>query len=225
MFIRKSMQSKVIAANPQTTLLEARALLNTHRIRHLPVLGEDDRLVGIITDRDIRSALPAAFYKANGETLNEDDYRHLVVGDFMTRDPMAISPEDTIQDALLQIQQMRVGAFPVVDHDGRLKGIISVRDLLRAFINVLGIEEPGTLLGILVEEKVGQLKKIVDAITEENISFGSILVQRHWEKNMRAVFVYLLTNSVVRVKRKLTDLGFELLDPMDWSMERRPHHD
>ncbi len=225
MFIRKSMQSKVITARPQATLLEARALLNTHRIRHLPVLGEDDRLVGIITDRDIRSALPAAFYKANGETLNEDDYRHLVVGDFMTRDPMAISPEDTIQDALLQIQKMRVGAFPVVDHDGRLKGIISVRDLLRAFINVLGIKEPGTLLGILVEEKVGQLKKIVDAITEENISFGSILVQRHWEKNMRAVFVYLLTNSVVRVKRKLTDLGFELLDPRDWSMERRPPHD
>ncbi len=225
MFIRKSMQSKVITASPQATLLEARALLNTHRIRHLPVLGEDDRLVGIITDRDIRSALPAAFYKANGETLNEDDYRHLIVGDFMTRDPMAISPEDTIQDALLQIQKMRVGAFPVADHDGRLKGIISVRDLLRAFINGLGIEEPGTLLGILVEEKVGQLKKIVDAITEENISCGSILVQRHWEKNMRAVFVYLLTNSVVRVKRKLTDLGFELLDPMDWSMERRPHHD
>ena len=99
------------------------------------------------------------------------------------------------------------------------------RKLFREAMDRLGIEEPGTLLGILVEEKVGQLKKIVDAITEENISFGSILVQRHWDKNMRAVFVYLLTNSVVRVKRKLTDLGFELLDPMDWSMERRPLHD
>ena len=225
MFIRKSMQSKVITASPQATLLAARELLNTNRIRHLPVLGDDGRLAGIITDRDIRSALPAAFYKDDGEAPNEADYGHLIVEDFMTRDPMAISPEDTIQDALLQIQKMRVGAFPVVDHDGRLKGIISVRDLLRAFINVLGIEEPGALLGILVEEQVGQLKKIVDAITEENISFGSILVQRHWEKNMRAVFVYLLTNSVVRVKRKLTDLGFELLDPMDWSMERRPQHD
>ena len=221
MFISKSMQSKVIAANPQTTLLEARALLKSHHIRHLPVLGGDGRLVGIITDRDIRSALPAAFYQDDGETPNEADFRHLTVEDFMTRDPMAISPEDTIQDALLQIQKMRVGAFPVVDHDGRLQGIISVRDLLRAFINVLGIEEPGTLLGILVEEKVGQLKKIVDAITEENISFGSILVQRHWDKNMRAVFVYLLTNSVARVKHKLTDLGFALLDPMDWTMERR----
>ncbi len=219
------MQSKVITASPQATLLEARALLNANRIRHLPVLGDDGRLVGVITDRDIRSALPAAFYQNDGEAPDEADFHHLTVEDFMTRDPMAISPEDTIQDALLQIQKMRVGAFPVVDHDGRLQGIISVRDLLRAFINVLGIEEPGTLLGILVEEKVGQLKKIVDAITGENISFGSILVQRHWDKNMRAVFVYLLTNSVVRVKRKLTDLGFELLDPMDWTMERRTHHD
>jgi acetoin utilization protein AcuB len=138
---------------------------------------------------------------------------------------MAISPQDTIEDALLQIQKMRVGAFPVVDDDGFLKGIISVRDLLRAFINVLGIEEPGTLLGILVEEKVGQLKKIVDAITEENISFGSILVSRHWEPNMRAVFVYLLTNSVSRIKRKLVGLGFELLDPMEWAMDRLPRHE
>jgi acetoin utilization protein AcuB len=76
-----------------------------------------------------------------------------------------------------------------------------------------------------VEEKVGQLKKIVDAITEENISFGSILVSRHWEPNMRAVFVYLLTNSVSRIKRKLVGLGFELLDPMEWAMDRLPRHE
>jgi acetoin utilization protein AcuB len=225
MFINKSMTSKVIATRPQATLLEARNLLKTHKIRHLPVVDDDGRLAGIITDRDIRSALPAAFYQEDGEAPNEVAYRDLTVGDFMTRDPMAISPEDTIQDALLQIQRMRVGAFPVVDHDRRLKGIISVRDLLRAFINALGIEEPGTLLGILVEDKVGQLKKIVDVITEENISFGSILVSRYWEENMRAVFVYLLTNSVVRVKRKLTDLGFELLDPKAWTMERPTRHD
>ena len=225
MFISKSMTSKVITTRPGATLLEARELLKTHKIRHLPVIGDDKRLVGIITDRDIRSALPAAFYRDDCPDPAGADYTQLTVGDVMTPDPMAISPQDTIEDALLQIQKMRVGAFPVVDDDGYLKGIISVRDLLRAFINVLGIEEPGTLLGILVEEKVGQLKKIVDAITEENISCGSILVSRHWEKDMRAVFAYLLTNSVSRVKRKLTDLGFELLDPMEWAMDRLPQHD
>jgi acetoin utilization protein AcuB len=219
------MTSKVITTRAQTTLLEARKLLKTHKIRHLPVVDDDKRLVGIITDRDIRSALPAAFFRDDCEAPEDADYRDLTVGDTMTRNPMSISPQDTIEDALLQIQNMRVGAFPVVDDNGRIEGIISVRDLLRAFISVLGIEEPGTLLGILVEEKVGQLKRIVDAITEENISFGSILVSRHWDNNMRAVFAYLLTNSVSRVKRKLVDLGFELIDPMEWAMDRLPRND
>jgi acetoin utilization protein AcuB len=225
MFISKSMTTKVITARPQTLLLEARDLLKKHNIRHLPVLDHDERLVGIITDRDIRSALPAAFFRDEAGAAEDVDYRSLTVGDTMTRNPMAISPHDTIEDALLQIQKMRVGAFPVAGDDGRLKGIISVRDLLRAFINVLGIEEPGTLLGIVVEKKVGQVKKIVDAITEENISFGSLLVARHWDQNLRAVFVYLLTNSVSRIKRKLVDLGFELLDPMEWAMDRLPRND
>ena len=100
---------------------------------------------------------------------------------------------------------------------------MSVRDLLRAFINVLGIGQPGTLLCILMEEKVGQLKKIVDIITEENISFGSVLVARYWEKDKRAVFPYLLSNNVARVKRRLQENGFTLLDPMQWYMDQLPN--
>ena len=97
-------------------------------------------------------------------------------------------------------------------------------DLLRAFTNVLGIGEPGTLLGILVEEKIGQLKKIVDAITEENISFGSILVARYWDEDKRAVFPYLLTQNIARVKNKLKDMGYTLLDPMEWYLDQLPKH-
>ena len=225
MFVSKSMTQKVITVHPEDSVVEARDLLKKHRIRHLPVVEKDDVLVGIITDRDIRSALPAAFY-ANADTHPEiGESAAIKVGDIMTANPHTVSPEDTIEDALLQIQTMRVGAFPVVDRQGRLEGLISVRDLLRAFINVLGIKEPGTLLGILVEEKLGQMKIIVDAITEENISFGSILVARHWESNMRAVFPYLLTNNVSRVKKKLAGLGFTILDPMEWTMDRLPQHD
>jgi acetoin utilization protein AcuB len=100
-----------------------------------------------------------------------------------------------------------------------------VRDLLRAFINVLGIGQPGTLLCILVEEKVGQMKKIVDAITEEGISFGSVLVARYFEKDKRAVFPYLLTQNVARVKRKLTGMGYTLVDPMEWYLDELPKYE
>ena len=225
MFVSKSMTRKVITVHPETSVIDARDFLKQHHIRHLPVVDDGNILTGIITDRDIRSALPATFYDKPDACPATDEIPSTTVGEVMTTNPHTVSPEDTIEDVLLQIQTMRVGAFPVVDRQGRLQGLISVRDLLRAFINVLGIEEPGTLLGILVEEKLGQMKIIVDAITEENISFGSILVARHWESDMRAVFTYLLTNNVSRVKKKLAGLGFTILDPMAWTMDRLPKHD
>ena len=143
----------------------------------------------------------------------------------MTTDLIKVSPMDTIQDALLLIQRSNVGALPVVDDQNRLEGIISVRDLLRAFINVLGIGEPGALICVLVEEKVGQLKKIVDAVTEEGVSFGSVLVARYWDEKKRAVFCYLLTVNVRPIKKKLADLGFTILDPMEWYMDQLPKPD
>ncbi len=140
----------------------------------------------------------------------------------MTKNPVTISPTQTLEDALLMMQKIRVGAFPVVDKAGKLKGIITKQDLMRAFINVLGIEEPGTLLCILAEDKLGTMKKIVDAISEERIPFGSILVDRYWEEGKRAVFPYLLTHNVANVKRKLQKLGFTLLNPMEWYLDQIP---
>jgi acetoin utilization protein AcuB len=214
------MTRKVTTVDQEATILDAQELLAKNEIRHLPIIDKNQRLIGIVTDRDIRSALP---YKSLMEHSSEKEkVSELKVKDIMTKDPISISPTYTIQDALLLIQNSKVGALPVVDDDHKLKGIISVRDLLRDFINVLGIGEPGTLLCILVEAKIGQLKKIVDAITEENISFGSVLVARYWDKNKRAVFTYLLTQNIAHVKKKLKNLGFTLLDPMEWYIDQLP---
>jgi acetoin utilization protein AcuB len=225
MFVSRSMTRKVITAGPETGIFEAQELMAQSKIRHLPVIETDGRLVGIVTDRDIRSALPYEFFKKHPSKREKEKFSKLQIKDIMSKNPITISPTYTIQDALLMIQDAKVGALPVVDEENRLTGIISVRDLLRAFINVLGIGEPGTLLCIIVEEKVGQLKKIVDAITEENISFGSVLVARYWEKDKRAVFPYLLTQNTARVKEKLKNLGFTLLDPMQWYLDQLPKNE
>jgi CBS domain-containing protein len=80
---------------------------------------------------------------------------------------------DTLADALLLMHKSSKGALPVVDRDGKLEGIITRRDLISAFIHVLGIEEPGTFLGVVVEEKLGQMKKIVDAKADVIIGTGT----------------------------------------------------
>lgn len=225
MFVSRSMTRQVITVDPDVRIFDAQELMQANDIRHLPVVEKDDKLVGIVTDRDIRSALPYSFFKKSLDETEKEKISELRVKDIMSKKPISISPTYTIQDALLVIQDSRVGALPVVDEQGKVTGIISVRDLLRAFINVLGIGEPGTLLCILVEEKVGQLKKIVDAVTAENISFGSVLVARYWDEDKRAVFTYLLTLNVARVKKKLEDLGFTLLDPMQWYLDQLPKNE
>ncbi len=221
MFIDKSMTKKVMTVSKETSVLEASELMKKNSIRHLPVVDADNTLLGIVTDRDIRSAMPSILldYDSNKE---RERIGKITVGEMMTKNPITISPMNTLEDALILMQQTKVGAFPVVDENRNRKGIISIRDLMRSFINVLGIGEPGTLLCILVENKLGQMKRIVDAISEEKVSFGSILVARYWDENKRAVFPYLLTNNVAHIKRKLKSLGFELLDPMEWYLDQLP---
>ncbi|MFH1982711.1 MAG: CBS and ACT domain-containing protein [Pseudomonadota bacterium] len=225
MFVTNSMTQKVVTIDKSASIFEAQKLMADHRIRHLPIVDPQGHLLGIVTDRDIRSALPYELFREKDNAAAKQQVSRLTVADIMTANPLTISPMDTIQDALLRIQKERVGAFPVVDEHNVLKGILSVRDLLRAFVNVLNIGEPGTLLCVLVEEKVGQMKRIVDAITGENVSIGSILVARYWDDNMRAVFPYVLTLNTRKVKQKLESIGFKILDPMKWYMDQLPKHD
>jgi acetoin utilization protein AcuB len=219
MYIRKTMTVKVITISKYADILEARTLMVANRFRHLPVVDENDNLAGIITDRDVRSALSLERYNAPSRPDPTDGISGIVVADVMTRDPVTIALDSTIQDALLLIRDHGVGAFPVVDETGKLRGILSDSDLLRAFINVLGINEPGLLLGILVDEEMREMQKIVDALVAEDVSFGSILVARHWKEGKRAVFPYLLSQNIAALKRRLTRLGFDLLDPADWQFE------
>jgi acetoin utilization protein AcuB len=222
MFIDKSMTKDVLTIQPEAGILEAQTIMAQNRIRHLPVVAADNTLVGIVTDRDIRSALPSTLLSETEKAEEERRLSTLRVKDIMTPRPVTVSPLQTLEDVIILMQKMKVGAFPVVDDEGKLTGIISVRDLMRAFVNVLGLEEPGALVGIIVEDKVGQMKRIVDAITEMGVSFGSILVARYWEEGKRAVFPYLLTSNILRVRKRLLELGFTLLDPMEWYLDQLP---
>ena len=127
MFVSRSMTRKVITVDPEKTVFEAQELMAKNSIRHLPVIDANQKLVGIVTDRDIRSAMPYHFIKDSCSQEQREQICALTVKDIMTRDPLSISPAYTIQDALLMIQNSKVGALPVVDDDGNLSGILSVR--------------------------------------------------------------------------------------------------
>jgi len=220
MFVSERMATDLITIGPDFTISEAKDKMLKNSIRHLPVVDGRGVLIGIVTDRDMRDAMPSTLIK-------ETNYKEILnkimshpVSDIMTREPLTLLGYSTIQDALLVIQKKKVGALPVVDDLGNLIGVLSTRDLLTAFVNVMGIDEPGSLLCILVHDKPGQMKKIIDVVAGENISLGSVLTAKSWDGEKRAIFPYLFTNNVISVKKKLMDIGCELIDPVNWYLDQ-----
>lgn len=223
MFVSERMAKNLITAGPDMTIFEAKTIMAEKGFRHLPIVDGVGKLIGIVSDRDIRAAMPSTLLKKADYEITLAKIMNFPVGDIMTKNPLTIYAYYTIQDTLLVMQKKKVGALPVIDQEGYLKGLLSVRDLLRSFVSVLNINEPGCLLCIVVnaKEKTGQMKKIVDIITEERIALGSVLVARAWDENKRAIFPYLLTNNIINVKKKLIANGFELIDPMQWYLDHQ----
>jgi CBS domain-containing protein len=132
MTIRELMTGGLITVHPETPVRQARDLMGKERIRHLPVTGPGGALVGIVTDRDIRLNLPS-----RATSLSAQEITHLLlkltVGEIMTRLVITIGPDSPAREAARLMLDHKIGALPVLD-DGRLVGIITETDIVRAFI-------------------------------------------------------------------------------------------
>ena len=130
MKVRELMSGAPIAVSPDTTVFEARRLMLKERIRHL-LVTEDRRLVGIITDRDIRLNLPS---QATSLSMWEVNYllARLTVGQAMTKSVIITGPDRDARAAAQLMLEHKVGALPVLDGE-HLIGILTETDILRAF--------------------------------------------------------------------------------------------
>ena len=130
MRVRDLMTIQLVTVRPEEPILDARQLMLEKRIRHL-LVTEGERLVGIVTDRDIRLNLPS---KATSLSVWEVNYllARLTVGQVMTSSVMTVGPDRDAREAAQLMLNERIGALPVID-GGRLVGIVTETDFLRAF--------------------------------------------------------------------------------------------
>jgi acetoin utilization protein AcuB len=132
MKIRELMTGSLVTVRPDTPVLEARHTMVQRRIRHLLVTDDRSELLGIVTDRDIRLNLPS-----QATSLSVWEVNHLLsqltVGRVMTASVMTIGPDREARDAAQLMLDHKIGALPVVDA-GRLIGIVTETDMLRAFV-------------------------------------------------------------------------------------------
>lgn len=134
MRVEDVMTREVVSLGPDDTLREAVNAVQRNRIRHIPIV-EDERLVGIVTDRDIKRATPSVHGGASQEDFNRA-LDELTLAHVMTRDPLIVHPSTSVKDAVALLIDRKYGALPVVDGD-RLVGIVSDIDLLRVLHTML----------------------------------------------------------------------------------------
>jgi len=127
------MTKEPLTIAPSETVGEAEELMAENGIRQLPVV-ENRELVGIITDRDVRSFLAGSSLSAANE---REQSLGTKVSDLMTTDPLTLEPDDELQNAVELLVEQKVGGVPVVDAKEGLVGIVTYVDVLRCFLNRL----------------------------------------------------------------------------------------
>ena len=150
LLVRDSMTSEVVALSPRATAAEALATCRDRRIRHLPVL-EGKRLVGIVSDRDLRSAAPVLGDPGRASALERIELSEVMTGDVVTA-----SPDDPIEEAANMMRENRIGCLPVIEN-GALVGILTSSDVMEALVQLIGAHEPGSRLVTSMPDRPGTL--------------------------------------------------------------------
>ena len=168
LLVRDSMTREVAVLSPQSTAAEALGLCRERRIRHLPVL-EEERLVGIVSDRDLRSAAPALGDPGRASALEE-----LRIQDVMTREVVTAHPGDPIEEAANRMRERRIGCLPVVV-GGELVGIITSSDVMEALVYLVGAHEPGSRLEVVMPDRPGTLAGVAGVFGALGINIVSVV--------------------------------------------------
>lgn len=170
MAVKDFMTRKVVYISPDTTIAHAADMMREQKLHRLPVI-ENDQLVGLVTEGTIAEASPS---KATSLSIYEMNYllNKTKVGDVMIRDVVTISQFASLEDATYLMLKNKIGILPVVDNK-QLYGVITDRDIFKAFLEVSGYGEEGVRLRFVTENKVGVLEQIIRLLVEENLNISN----------------------------------------------------
>jgi acetoin utilization protein AcuB len=174
MLIKDWMTKEPVVAKPGTSIMKAAKLMKENKIRRLPVVDDEGRLVGMLSDRDIKEASPS---KATTLDMHELYYllSEIKVGDIMSKNPLSITPDEPVERAAVVMMRNRIGGLPVVDEGGKVVGIITDSDVFKVLISITGVLTGGVQLAFNLPNSEGGLKTVLDDLKGQGGRIMSIL--------------------------------------------------
>ena len=209
MAVKDFMTRKVVSISPETTVAHAADIMRAQELHRLPVI-ENDQLVGLVTEGTIAEASPS---KATSLSIYEMNYllNKTKIKDVMIRDVVTVSQFASLEDATYLMLKNKIGILPVVDNQ-QVYGVITDRDVFRAFLEISGYGEEGIRVRFITEDEVGVLEKIVHLIVEENLNISNAVnIPR---KDGKVIIEVQIDGNVdlPALKAKFEDKGIQVED-------------
>lgn len=171
MKVKNWMISELITITPDQTVEDALQLMKMHSIRHLPVV-EGDQLKGLVTESSLRPYLAPELQK-------------LPIREVMILNPIVIDPDSSIDEAARLIYKYKIGGLPVLSQ-GKLVGIITVTDILEAFIELMGLLKASSRLDVV------PAGDNLDAVLEEIRKSGGKIISIGMDITLEGEKVYFI---------------------------------
>lgn len=187
MLIKNWMSKDVVTVDVNDSMQDATRLLKKHNIRGLPVI-ENGKLVGVVTDRDLKRASAS-----DATTLEIHELLYLIskikVKEIMTKNPITLSVDSTIDEAAEVLLDNKLTGAPVIDDSGKVVGIITQTDIFRVMVSLTGVRQKDIQLGFLLEDRPGSIKEVADIIRKYGCRVVSILSSYDDKSNYRHVYI------------------------------------
>jgi len=216
-FIREKIQRIPVTISPDASFFKAQSYIHAKGVRHLPVVDENDRLVGIVTDRDIREAAPSDATPLSGQ---EPNYLlgNLKVSSFMTpRERLiTITPDTLIEEAVQLMHDNKVGCLPVLEGD-KLYGIFTESDALDHLVDVFAPKEKGTRLTVALDDEPGMMLGVFEIFKKHNVNVTSIVSPSFMVEGKRIAVIRIRTEEYEPIVKDLEKAGYEVLSVGKWS--------
>jgi acetoin utilization protein AcuB len=212
MLIKDWMTRDPITITEETSMIKAIHIMKERRFRRLPVVSAG-KLVGMITDRDLKEASPS---KATTLDVHELYYllAELQVREIMTRNPLSVNENDTVERAAQVMLEHTISGLPVVDAGGKVVGIITQSDVFRAFMHITGVLQGGVQFALRLEDRPGVLKEAADLLRAKGGRMVSLLTAYPSpESNQREVYIRVKNLSPEAAEAARAELAsrFQLL--------------
>ena len=208
MFVKLWMRSEVITVAADKTIADACRLMDEHRIRRIPVIDQENKLLGIISKEDLKKALPSAVDASLDET-SRALANQVKVKTFMTRTPVTVSPTDTLEKVATLMRRHKIGGIPVIESD-LLVGIITESDIFDAFVEILGKPDKYTRIEMSISHDAASIYKVFEVLAAYETPIHNIAICNSHSQQTKAVTLRIESEHSVEIIDELWKTGCKI---------------